>query len=120
MKRDMDLVRKILIVMADAPTGYAPNPLRIDGYDEATIGYHTYLMVDGDLITGADLTASQDQSPSSVPATITWQGHEFLEAARESSSWNRAKGLAASAGNASFKVLVDALMKIAMDKIQNP
>jgi hypothetical protein len=31
MKRDMELVRKIIFVVEDSPTGYAPDNLEIQG-----------------------------------------------------------------------------------------
>jgi len=42
MKRDLDLIRKMVLAMEEAPTGYAPEPL-FDGYTPAQVGYHAYL-----------------------------------------------------------------------------
>ena len=43
MKRDMDLVRKILMVCADHEHGYAPRGLVIEGYSEEGIETGTQL-----------------------------------------------------------------------------
>ena len=40
MKRDMDLVRKILMVCADHEHGHAPRNLMIEGYSDEQIGHH--------------------------------------------------------------------------------
>ena len=38
MKRDPELVRKIILAIEDAPGGNAPQPLHIYGYSEEQIG----------------------------------------------------------------------------------
>jgi hypothetical protein len=78
MKRDMDLVRKILLAMDAQPHGFALDRITIDGYNQETIGYHVWLMADGQLITAAEVTAIDDRSPISIPLAITWKGREFL------------------------------------------
>lgn len=45
MQRDMELIRKILMVIEQAPTGYAPE-LEIEGYSSTQVGYHAYLLID--------------------------------------------------------------------------
>jgi hypothetical protein len=40
MKRDMDLVRQILMVMEDHEHGFAPHPFEVPGYTEEVVGYH--------------------------------------------------------------------------------
>jgi Hypothetical protein (DUF2513) len=44
MKRDMDLVRQILITIEDYEDGFAPETVDVPGYTEETIGYHLVLM----------------------------------------------------------------------------
>ena len=62
-------------------------------------------MIQAGLIEGCDDTTFGSASPTAQPLTITWKGYEFLDAARDATSWNRAKSAASTAGNASFKVL---------------
>src|SRR3990170_5270158 len=91
MKRDMDLVRKILMVCADHPHGFAPRELKIEGYSEEQIGDHVYLMTQAGLVKGADVTTRGSDSPEAVVSSITWEGHEFLEASRDEGLWSKAK-----------------------------
>ena len=44
MKRDMDLVRAILLALEAHPTGFAPADFTIRRYDEDMIGHHLWLM----------------------------------------------------------------------------
>lgn len=50
MKRDMDLVRKILMALEDNPTGYFKDEMTIDGYTEEDVGYHCYLLLQAGLV----------------------------------------------------------------------
>ena len=82
MKRDMELVRAILLKMEAHPYGYAPGGFTIAGYDQDVIGHHAWLMQDGRLVTAEVTTSFGDKSPIATPVTITWEGHEFLDAVR--------------------------------------
>jgi|GEM_PF-7061885 len=44
MKRDIDLVREILLALEEHDHGYAPKDLEIRGYSKEQIGYHVWLM----------------------------------------------------------------------------
>jgi hypothetical protein len=70
MKRDMDLVRSILIAMEEHAEGYAPSRLAIEGYDEETVLHHVYLMKQGGLITAHDIHSHQASSPMALPESI--------------------------------------------------
>ena len=94
MKRDMDLVRKILLAMeADQPV------IMTLGYDPDVVGHHVWLMEQGDLITVSATSTHDDVGPVAVPGAITWKGQEFLDAVRDDDVWNevnrrlRAQGL---------------------------
>ena len=49
MKRDPDLIRKIILAVEDLPTGLVLDKIKIDGYTREQIGYHSYLIVDSGL-----------------------------------------------------------------------
>ena len=117
MKRDMDLVRKILLTIEEEPHGHAPSELMIDGYTEEQVGYHALLMIEGGLAVGEEDTTFGQSSPSAVIMRLTWKGHEFIEASRNPAMWDRAKALAAKAGNTSFTILTEALMKGALERL---
>jgi len=91
MKRDMDLVRKILLMMENEPHGYSNGRIIIEGYSTDQIGYHVYLMKQAGLVEGCDVTSHDSQSPIAMPTALTWQGHEFLDACRNESIWIKAK-----------------------------
>jgi len=86
MKRDMDLVRKILLAMeADQPV------IMTLGYDPDVVGHHVWLMEQGDLITVSATSTHDDVGPVALPCAITWKGHEFLDAVRDDTVWQLVK-----------------------------
>lgn len=90
MKRDMDLVRHIVFALEDHEHGFAPQ-LKLEGYTEEQIGYHVHLMIQAGLVEGCDTTCLGNDSPSAEATSLTWAGHEFADAARSDTVWNKTK-----------------------------
>ena len=97
MKREMDLVRKILSVMEDDEfylsfsEGFLP---KIQDYREEQILYHMKIMAQAGLlhIDSYEIEAgAPGQTITTKSYSISWDGHEFLAAARNDTFWNRAK-----------------------------
>ena len=92
MKRDLELIRKMILAIEDAPFGYAPE-LSIDGYTPIQVGYHAYLLVDAGLARGHDVATMGSVGPDVLITSLTWAGHEFAEAARDEIRWKKAMGI---------------------------
>ena len=89
MKRDLDLVRTILRSIEEAPAGEVISGFQIEGHDEIEIGEHLRLLIDAGFIKGE---ASRTRSGYLLGIRgLTWNGHEFLDAARSDSLWALAK-----------------------------
>lgn len=117
MKRDLELVRKILLTIEDSPGGYAPD-LKIDGYTDSQIGYHAYLIIDAGLAHGSDISSMGRDSPEGMITNLNWAGHEFAEAARDDTRWKKAmnivKDKSGSVTMDVLKELLTSLMKAAI------
>jgi len=106
MKRDMDLVRQILIFIEDHEHGFAPPQIEIDGYTDEVISFHLLLMGEADLLKVIDVSAQQDLSPRCIVERMTCAGYEFLANTRNETIWNKVKGIVVSkGGSVSFEVL---------------
>ena len=90
MKRDLELIRRMILAIEDAPTGWAPRRLEIEGYTDTQIGYHAYLLVDAGLAKGQDVTTMGSDGPEAIITSLTWAGHEFADAARDEYRWKKA------------------------------
>ena len=116
MKRDMDLVRKILMLLDEHPQRFAPS-IEIEGYSQEQIGYHAYIMIQAGLVTGSDVTAHGDPGPQAIISSLTWQGHEFLDAARDPSLWRQAKEVVEKVGTAPIQVWTSVLTDLVKSSI---
>jgi hypothetical protein len=97
MTRDMDLVRDIL-EEAEAATGaFRYSDLEAD-IDRAAFGHHVKIMVQAGLIEGEVYANEAGVVMDVVVADITWEGHEFLDAARNDELWEQAKQATAERG----------------------
>jgi len=113
MKRDMDLVRALLMAVESHPTGFAPDEIEVSGYTQEEIAYHAFLLNEAGLVHAVEMTAFCDRSPQSKIVSLTWEGHEFLDAARELSRWKQAKDLISNIGGASMPVWMALLTEYA-------
>ena len=118
MKRDVDLARKILFDVEECgdtdSSGYLT--LEFDGHSEKEVLYHIGLLSEAGLIETQEVSL-----PSGLKtgrARQTWAGHEFLDAAREETRWQKAKHLVIDkTGGLSFEVLKQVLSKLALDSL---
>lgn len=80
MKRDLDLIRKLLIYFEEKPGPEVEESPAIDGHDQSTVQYHLRLMYDAGLINCE--TKRSSSTPERIirvcPFDLTWEGHEFL------------------------------------------
>lgn len=113
MKRDMDLVRAILLAVEAHERGFAPSDLRIEGYTHEQIAYHAFIMDEAGLVAASDDINRGSRSPEATVRRLTWKGHEFLDAARPPDRWEKAKAALAKVGGASFQILVAVLGDLA-------
>lgn len=113
MKRDMDLVRALLMTVESYPTGFAPDKIEVSGYTQEQIAYHAFLLDEAGLVHAIDVTATGSQGPEAKIVRLTWDGHEFLDAAREPSRWEQTKDLINKIGGASIQIWMAVLTEFA-------
>lgn len=96
MRRDMDLIRKVLL----AAEAGAPYP-KIEGYSDDAVKYHQMLAIEHGLLKGAvaKVHTHQTDIPGAVVLKgVTWEGHDFIDAVREDTNWIKVKKFVADAG----------------------
>ena len=116
MKRDMELIRRMILLIEDDPRGYAPPDISIEGYTPDQIGYHAYLIVDSGLADGYDSSDVEDSGPSCGINYLTSAGHDFADSARTQFIWDDVLGDMRAKGIAS--VTVERLKKLLDKKIR--
>lgn len=110
MKRDMDLVRKILLAMESEDRNDRAGQLEIEGYDEPTIGFHVFIMDQAGLVRSSDVSHMESPCKEHSPIDITWDGYEFLDLSRDDRVWTEAKNrIGKNVSSASFSILAGVL-----------
>ena len=98
MRRDMDLIRNILLKVEADPRMNGSRFVVFDtsdfeGHSQDEIAYHIDLLFEEDFVQGA---ATLD-APAPAISRLTWKGHEFISDTRDAGVWanvkERIKGL---------------------------
>lgn len=101
MKRDMDVVREILLALEDGRDTISHNH-PVAGHDLEVVLYHVKVMAQGGLIRYAQLN---DRLGYAVGTEVTWAGHDFLDSVRDPAIWKKVKAGATSAGGFSIELM---------------
>jgi hypothetical protein len=116
MKRNMDLIRQILLEIEKQPFTGGWVDLSIEHYTPEELTYHVMILCEAGLIEAKDL--SNHSGMDWKPTRLTWEGHEFLEAARDNSRWKKATStVLEKVGGIAFDVLKQLLMKLMMEQV---
>lgn len=114
MKRDMELVRSILLQVEAADGSRSSGELDFMGHSQDEIYYHIELMQQRGLI---DAVIKREWGGSVVYASIrgiTWEGQDLLDSMRDDRVWSRAKrAISESIGSATFEVVKSVCSSIA-------
>lgn len=118
MKRDMDLVRDILRAIENLEDStFDAKTFDHLSHPPAVINYHLGLLVDARLAEG---TCDQliGRPPDWYVTRLTWEGHEFLDAARNDTIWAKAKKKTLDAtGGISLSLLKEVLFQLAKQAV---
>ena len=117
MKREMDLVRGILIAGRDAEKSLNSNEIHSalgkispagPQWSNKQIFYHVKIMKEAGLIDANLIVHYGNTSGTCTNMHVRWEGQEFLDNVRDPSIWEQVKQ---KAGVASFAIL----QKVALD-----
>jgi hypothetical protein len=86
MKRDMDLIRAILLEV-EKSTSPGGCQIKVPGHSPEELYYNAQLAQEAGLIEASFL----DNSSAFHVLRLTYAGHEFLDAARNDTLWVKAK-----------------------------
>jgi hypothetical protein len=106
MKRDMDLIRRILLDIEAQEDPEEDIELDSGGKSEQVIQYHLHLLYDGGFINAHEISPMTAAANWYQPLGLTWKGHEFLDDIRNDTVWNKTKEkVGAQVGTVSLAVL---------------
>lgn len=96
MKREMDLCRTILLEVEEKGNPELLMDFQIKNYTLGQIGYHIQLLQQAKLINAKIVLGSSGRNW--LIYGLTWDGHEFLDVARNETFWEKAKDTLANKG----------------------
>lgn len=120
MKRDLDLIRYILLTTEQSDKGVTDSVLVNQCYDIRTIAFHTELLIDRGLVSGSVEYDGFHTTPLGVEITrITWEGYDYLDSIRSDKVWRKAKEvISKSVGDTSLLVVKDTCQLVAKTLIK--
>lgn len=92
MKRDLELIRKILVAIEEKQSMEAEE-ITLEGYDFETIAFHLVLLNEARFIKAIIREDESGEVVSALAIRLTWDGSEFLQVARNDNAWNKSKKL---------------------------
>lgn len=114
----MELARFILMRIEEQESYRDNIPLDFEGYTDEQVQYHIMLLNEAGLVVAIDASSLQDINW--IPQRLTWQGHEFLESARDNTIWNKAKDIMAKTGGFVFEVAKPLLINLLKQQLGLP
>ena len=106
MKRDMDLIRAILLKIEEQGSPTLAKPPTIEGADAPSVAEHLRLLYEAGLIDAAEHRRLAG-APLYLDMRLTWEGHEFLENVRDPQVWSNTKAAAQKVGGFSFGLIAE-------------
>lgn len=86
MKRDLDLIRLILM---QSETGQTPEAM--EKVEFSVVLYHYELAIEAGLLVGTVDPPEGDCEGGARIERLTWEGHDFLDLARSETLWAKVK-----------------------------
>lgn len=93
MKRDMELIRKVLLAVQDLQLD---SP--IDSYSADEVKYHKALAIEAGLIKGSVLKGVTEIPVAVMVTSLTWTGHDLIDAIAAEANWQKVKNFLKEAG----------------------
>lgn len=114
----MDLVRKILLAVEAGDRQLESPMLRIAGYPRESITEHLRMLNEVGLVEGIQ-TYSIEHKLKWSELRLTWNGHEFLDAARNEAIWTEiVSEVRTKIGSVPFELLKSLLLESTHDKVR--
>ena len=123
MRRNMDLVRLILLKIEDEYRSTAIFNIDIPGYDMETVAYHCKILNEAGLISAYNAQYGSNELMCFAVGPLTWDGNEYLDKVRDDSQWAKVKNVIISKGVPlaidTIKSVSDAFVTAATEGIVN-
>lgn len=120
MKRDLDLVRSILMYVENADDEVDADDMATERWPIETVAYHVRLMAHHGLLdVSQDVRDMNGGTIELTVAGITWDGQDYLDSIREPKVWGRVKKtLAGTVGSTTLDVVRQTASMVALAMVR--
>lgn len=120
MRRDLDLVRSILIYVEDADSEVDAGDMATKRWPIELVAYHVRLMAHHGLIdVSRDISDMNGSTIELTVAGITWDGQDYLDSIREPKVWKKVKKiLADTVGSTTLDVVRQTGSMVALSMVR--
>ena len=117
MRRDMDIIRNIVLAVENSQEIVR----EVDGITDDDFKYHAMLLKDANIVK-ASIIMSKGLGNNNIPATaiihdLTWSGHDFASSIKNDDVWEKTKNRIKVAGSWTFSILLECLKEEAKKRI---
>lgn len=98
MKRDMDLLREIMLRIESEHDGTAIYGFMVPDKPLAEVAYHCQLLYEHGFISDYNCNFGDDEPIDIAVGGLTWEGCEYLEEVRDNGLWKKVKAIAKEKG----------------------
>ncbi len=114
MKRDLELIRQLMLAIELKDTRFSAQSIEIDGYNSSQINYHLQLLIEAKLAIGEVRNYLGSDQPTICIEKLSWEGCNFLDDARNESVWQKTMEIVKDkGGSVSVGVLTQLLTSVA-------
>lgn len=119
MKRDMDLIRDILLAIESSnedPRGWIN--IEIESHTKQEISYHLEMLDEVGLVDALDASTMGPDGYEWKAKRLTYRGHEFLDAIREQEVWRETKEAAQQGGTEALEFIWEIAKAVIKKKLK--
>ena len=118
MKRNMNLMREILLRIEDTDERTSPPDFSIDGFSEPEIDYNLDLLINAGLVNGTGQWTFGGTYHVAING-LTWPGHDFLDSVRDKVVWAKVQEKAEEAGHTVASLTIDLVKGLATSVLKS-
>jgi len=117
MKRDMELIRSILLQVES--NDFRPDEIpKYKDFPDEIIAYHVELLIRSGYLTGLTHPIGNNIRQFDHIESLTWEGHDLLDTIREDSIWASIKDQIKKSGSDIRSVPLKIIAKFALDIVE--
>jgi hypothetical protein len=90
----------------------------LSAYSEKQLVYHSALIIEAGLAHGEVIIGTDGEPAATVTIRLTWDGHDFLDAARNDNTWKKVMDIAKSHSmSMTFSIAKDLLSSLMRQQV---